>query len=127
MTERWLDIENKFLIRWNFLNWKGIVIIDVCVNERNSVVVFKHNTLNATKPIPFRQIDVSFLCTCDEAFPLTKYMMKPYSQTELTVDKRVFNYSLSRMRRISENASGVLSLYVQPAKVKISTLPFITG
>lgn len=36
-------------------------------------------------------------------------MMKPYGQRNLTEEQRVFNYRLSRARRISENAFGILS------------------
>ena len=39
----------------------------------------------------------------DHAFALKKFMMKPYPQHNLTADKRVYNYRLSRARRISEN------------------------
>ena len=39
----------------------------------------------------------------DDAFALKKFMMKPYHQHNLTADKRVYNYRLSRARRISEN------------------------
>ena len=37
-------------------------------------------------------------------------MMKPYPQKGLTTEKRVFNYILSKMRRISENEFGILRI-----------------
>ena len=45
--------------------------------------------------------------TGDDAFPLKNYLMKPYPLKNLTLEKRIFNYRLSRKRRISENGFGI--------------------
>ena len=45
---------------------------------------------------------------CDDAFSLGMNLMKPNSKSRLTDEKRVFNYRLSRARRVSENAFGIL-------------------
>lgn len=49
-----------------------------------------------------------FYFVADEAFPLTKYLMRPYSKRSLNNKKRVFNYRLSRGRKSVECAFGMV-------------------
>lgn len=69
------------------------------------------NPLNlpSPKPLPGRSRKVPFVLTGDDAFSLTSFLMKPFPQSGLTNEQRIFNYRLSRMRRISENGFGILA------------------
>lgn len=58
--------------------------------------------------LPNSEKILPFVFVGDDAFALTEKFMKPYSQTGLTVEKRIFNYRLCRARRIVENAFGIL-------------------
>ena len=49
--------------------------------------------------------------------------MKPYPQTGLTEEKRIFNYRLSRCRRISENAFGILGNRWRVFRSRIALAP----
>ena len=58
--------------------------------------------------------DVPYHMISDEAFPLKSYMMKPYSRSDrmLTHDKMIFNYRLSRARRIIGKYNRNNKIYV---------------
>lgn len=63
----------------------------------------------------------------DDAFPLKLYLMTPYSDYRrlLTIGEQVFNYRLSRARRIVENAFGILvsrfRVFEKQLSVQVST------
>ena len=61
------------------------------------------------EPLPADDIDVPYFLVGDDAFPLRTWMMKPFSNRNLDDEERIFNYRLSRARRISENAFGILA------------------
>lgn len=52
---------------------------------------------------------VPYFFVGDEAFPLKGNLQKPFPRASLTFEKKVYNYRLSRARRVSENAFGILS------------------
>lgn len=52
---------------------------------------------------------LNYVFVGDEAFAMRPDFLKPYNQRELNYEKRVFNYRLSRARRIIENTFGILA------------------
>nr|CAI5827189.1 unnamed protein product [Callosobruchus analis] len=65
--------------------------------QSNLAQVLESNTLN----LPDKSVIVA-----DAAFPLKTYLMEPYRRTP-TYKEKIFNYHLSRARRIVENAFGI--------------------
>ena len=45
----------------------------------------------------------------DEAYLLLSYFMRPYPRRQLTESRRLFNYHLSRGRRVVGSAFGILA------------------
>lgn len=97
------------------------IMIDVGANGRvsdggvmkNTVFWRKlsENQLNLPNPrkLPGTEKQYSYVFVGDEAFQLHPNFMKPYNRAHLTDEKRIFNYRLSRARRIVENAFGILT------------------
>lgn len=58
--------------------------------------------------LPGTNIKVPYTFVGDSAFALNR-LMKPYSFKNINHEKRIFNYRLSRARRVVENAFGILA------------------
>ena len=69
-----------------------------------------------SEPLPY-------VFVADDAFPLCANIMKPYKFREQLTTRRIFNYRLSRSRRVVENAFGILVSRFQVFKAPICLSP----
>ena len=94
-------------------------------------MALENNTLNVPKSTPLLDgIDIPYVLVGDDVFPLSHFMMKSYPQKSICSEKRIFNYRLSRIRQITENAFSILAncwrvfhkpFLLKPEKVKSIT------
>lgn len=83
------------------------------VNATHFKKCLDNDTLHLPKPCPLpgRIKKSPFVFIGDEAFSLSKNVMKPYpGDTNKGSMERIFNYRLSRARRLSENVFGIISV-----------------
>ncbi|XP_029164249.1 protein ALP1-like [Nylanderia fulva] len=80
---------------------------------KNSTVGRKFNSkqmnLPGPSPLSAEGPDMPYYLVGDEAFPLTDYLLRPYPGKGLTKEREIYNYRLSRARRIIENTFGILA------------------
>lgn len=71
----------------------------------------KNKTLNIApnKRLPKTDKSMPFVIVADDAFAIKSYLMKPFTLKNLDCGQRIFNYRLSRARRIVENVFGIMS------------------
>lgn len=68
--------------------------------------------------LPGTNKKVPFVFVADDAFRLTSRMLKPYGERSANANK-IFNYRLSRARRVVENAFGILANKFQIFQIEI--------
>lgn len=100
--------------------------IDVGSDGRASdSTIFKVSTLNIAMETNMLNWPVGGLCVGDDAFPLRTNLLKPFSHRKLSLEQKIFNYRLSRARRVSENAFGIVAsrfrIFRRPIDLKVET------
>lgn len=91
---------------------------------------FYNNTMNLPEPSPIsNRHTVPYVIVVDEAFQLQTFTMRPYPSKNLNKEQRIFNYRLSRARRVVENAFGILTsrwrIYQKPINTSLETVDVI--
>lgn len=70
----------------------------------------KELDLPTEKPLPFQEDSTPYVFVADDAFALSSNIMKPFPGVhEKGSVARIFNYRLSRARRIVENVFGIMA------------------
>ena len=93
----------------------------------------ENDTLNIPKlsPLPNSETCLPFVFVGDDAFGLKENMMKPYPSQNRTLEEKVFDYRLSRARRIIENSFGIATarfrIFRRPINAKVSTVRSVTN
>lgn len=97
----------------------------------NSTVFYeklKNGSLNLPKPSPLVEggRELPYVFIGDEAFALGRNIMKPFPQRDLSRDRKIYNYRLSRARRIIENVFGILvarfGVFQKPLGLKLENI-----
>ena len=60
-------------------------------------------------PLPGTNIISPYIIVADDAFPMGEHLLKPFRHRGLDDQEAIFNYRLSRARRVSENAFGIMA------------------
>ncbi|KAJ8980513.1 hypothetical protein NQ317_007933 [Molorchus minor] len=86
--------------------------------------MYSETLFPADTMLPNSETKLPYIVVGDEAFRLHRHLLKPYRRPNARADNRktIFNYRLSRARRVSENAFGLLSqIFFTPIALKPET------
>ncbi len=141
--------ENSGSLYYNYKNYFSILLLAVCdashkfifidvgaYGKSSDSTVFKESKFfreleNQTLNVPAPQESYSgfgtpmpFVFVADEAFGLSQHIVRPYAGKFLSQKKRIFNYRLSRARRLIECSFGILAnkwrIFHRPLNVSLS-------
>ncbi|KAK4872529.1 hypothetical protein RN001_014558 [Aquatica leii] len=149
---RWCQVAADFDEKWNFPHCLGAidgkhVVIQAPKNSGSTFFNYKHSHSIVLLGVAdanycFSIVDIGgrgresndrklpYVFVGDEAFQLTTFMLRPYPgrgvNAHLDRSKQIFNYRLSRARRIIENAFGILvakwRIFRRPINCEIDTV-----
>lgn len=105
----------------------NLIYVDVGAKGRGSDGgIFRNSSLFTALETNYLNIPNGFVIVGDDAFPLKTYLMKPYSRRNMTLEERIFNYRLSRARRVIENTFGILvskfRIFEKPISLKLESV-----
>ena len=107
-----VDADYRFL--WAEVGGQGHMSDAQIYLETSLREAFEDGTINRPAPCPLTDdadddTPVPYFLVSDDAFALKDYCMKPFSRNTMAPRELIFNYRLSRARRVVENAFGLLA------------------
>ena len=116
--QEWREKAEQFGQRWTYHDAVGS--LDTCgqiwgvmgrVLMSRSECQLKQSILDETigfpDPLPRDDKDTPYFIVADHAFSLRTWLTKPVSGRNLNNEEHIFNYKLSRARRVEENGFGI--------------------
>jgi len=89
---------------------------------------FENKQMDLPPPCPLsnlRNKAIPYMLVGDAAFQLNEYTLRPYPNNQLNRDTKIFNYRLSRAKRVVENAFGIMAskwrIYRKPINTSLKT------
>ena len=104
-----VDVKYKFL--WVDVGTNGSSSDAQIFNDCDLCVGNVDGTLDIpdAEPLPSDDCDMPYFLIGDDAFSMRTWLMTPFSARGLPDEERIFNYRLSRARRVVENAFGIMA------------------
>ena len=103
------DADYKFI--WTDIGGIGHQSDCQLYNHSELKAAIDQNILNLppADPLPHDEEDFPYFFLGDDAFPLRQHMMKPFPLRDLPREQRIYNYRISRGRRVIENTFGIMA------------------
>ncbi|XP_037918342.1 uncharacterized protein LOC119656083 [Hermetia illucens] len=73
--------------------------------------------------LPLSRINAPYVFVADDAFPLMKNIIKPFSMRNLSKEETIYNYRISRARRVVENVFRIITPRFRVFQTQINLEP----
>ncbi|XP_046563257.1 uncharacterized protein LOC124272163 [Haliotis rubra] len=104
-------VDGNYKFRWVDVGAYGSMSDAQKFNECELKDCLEDWSMGCPDPFPLPQDDERMPCYIlgDDAFGIRAFFMKPYGHRTLQRDERIYNYRVSRDRRVVENTFGIMA------------------